>query len=288
MAAESANQISLMAQHDANEKLVKQAERHREIMEKEFTENLARIKMENQRTIDETIRIRDELVQMCKPKISVEDDYLRRVDESQSPELVRLQLDFIKKKADRCANELREIEERHEQELAQEKALNSIKDQDLLRERKKVKELQATIRDFEENLLGLQPATKKIKVEDQGLIKAVAVKDQDVPAQEKVTADTPKVKTRVIKDLSGNKVLTSAYTQSSHHQRNILDIVLKKDTSVMDPRHRELAELSKPVQVTEGIKNNPDHRAASREEIIRALDLWKNYLIKTEEYIPFQ
>jgi hypothetical protein len=33
VAAESANQISLMAQHDANEKLVKQAERHQEIME---------------------------------------------------------------------------------------------------------------------------------------------------------------------------------------------------------------------------------------------------------------
>jgi hypothetical protein len=47
VAAESANRISLMAQHDANEKLVKQAEKHREIMEKEFTENLARIKLEN-------------------------------------------------------------------------------------------------------------------------------------------------------------------------------------------------------------------------------------------------
>jgi hypothetical protein len=74
VAAESANQISLMAQHDANEKLVKQAERHRERREKDFTENPARVKMENQRTIDETIGIRDEFVQMCKPKISVKDD----------------------------------------------------------------------------------------------------------------------------------------------------------------------------------------------------------------------
>jgi hypothetical protein len=285
VAAESANQISLMAQHDANEKLVKQAERHREIMEKEFTENLARIKVENQRTIDETIRIKDELVQIRKPKISVEDDYVRRIDENQSPELVRLQLDLMRKKAGRCANELREIEERHEQELAQEKALNSIKDQDLLRERKKVKELQATIRDYEENLPGLQPTAKKIKVEDQGLIKAVAVKDQDLPAQEKVTASAPKVKTRVIKDLSGDNVLTSAYTQSSHHQRN-LDIVLKKDTSVMDPNHRKLAESAKSVQGIEGTKNN--HRPATREEIVRALDLRKNYLIKSEEYIPHQ
>ena len=132
VAAESANQMILMAQHDANEKLVKQAERHREIMEKEFTENLARAKMENQRTIDETIRIRDELVQMCKPKISVEDDYLQRVDDNQSPEIARMRLEVMSKKAARCERELRESKERHEQELVQEKAFTAIKDQELL------------------------------------------------------------------------------------------------------------------------------------------------------------
>jgi hypothetical protein len=122
VAAEGANQRILMAQQDANEKLVKQAERHREIMEKEFTEGLARVKMENQRTIDETIRIRDELMQMCKPKISEEEDYLRRVDDNQSPEIARIQLEVLRKKAARCEKELRENEERHEMELAQEKA----------------------------------------------------------------------------------------------------------------------------------------------------------------------
>ena len=127
VAAESANQMILMAQHDANEKLVKQAEKHREIMEKEFTESLARVKMENQRTIDETIRIRDELVQMCKPKISVEDDYLQRVDDNQSPEIARMRLEVMSKKAARCERELRESEERHELELAQEKASTSVK-----------------------------------------------------------------------------------------------------------------------------------------------------------------
>jgi hypothetical protein len=29
-------------------------------------------------------------------------------------------------------------------------------------------------------------------------------------------------------------------------------------------------------------------RRATRQDIIRALDLWKNYLVKSEEYIPFQ
>ena len=100
--------------------------------------------------------------------ISLEDDYLRRVDESQSPELVRMQLDVMNWRADRYASDLRETEERHEQELAQEKqelaqekALTASKDQDLARERKKIRELQAAIREVEEGLLGLQPASKK-------------------------------------------------------------------------------------------------------------------------------
>jgi hypothetical protein len=191
VAAEGANQRILMAQQDANEKLVKQAERHREIMEKEFTEGLARVKMENQRTIDETIRIRDELMQMCKPKISEEEDYLRRVDDNQSPEIARIQLEVLRKKAARCEKELRENEERHEMELAQEKASTAAKDQELLQGRKKIKELLATIRDYEDNLLGLQPAVKKIKVDNQGLVEAVAVKEPEPSAPERGTRTEP-------------------------------------------------------------------------------------------------
>jgi hypothetical protein len=97
----------------------------------------------------------------------------------------------MSKKAARLEKELRENEERHEMELAQEKASTAGKDQELLRERKKTKELQATIRDYEENLLGLQPAVKKIKVENQGLIEAVAVKEPEPFAPERVTRPEP-------------------------------------------------------------------------------------------------
>ena len=105
--------------------------------------------------------------------ISLEDDYLRRVDESQSPELVRMQLDVMNQRADRYASE---------QELAQEKALTASKDQDLARERKKIRELQAAIREVEEGLLGLQPASKKSQVEDQGTIKSTAVPEKNLTA----------------------------------------------------------------------------------------------------------
>ncbi len=100
-------------------------------------------------------------------------------------------MEVLSKKAARCERELRESEERHELELAQEKASTAAKDQELLRERKKIKELQAAIRDFEENLLGLQPAVKKIKVENLGLIKAVGVKEPEPSAPERVTRTEP-------------------------------------------------------------------------------------------------
>jgi hypothetical protein len=116
---------------------------------------------------------------------------LQRVDDNQSPEIARMRLEVRSKKAARLEKELLDNEERHELELAQEKASTAVKDQELLRERKKTKELQATIRDYEENLLGLQPAVKKIKVENEGLIEAVAVKEPEPSAPERVTRTEP-------------------------------------------------------------------------------------------------
>jgi hypothetical protein len=196
VAAESVNRISLMAQQDANEKLVKQAEQHRELMEKEFSANLARIREEHQKTIDETIRIRDECAQLYEKANDSGEDYLQKVDEHQGGELVRMQLEFMKKRADRYAQEIRDNAERHEQELAQEKALTASKEKDLARERLKINELQAEIREFEESLLGLKTTKvgeetlddkgeappKKIKMEVQGTIRAVAVPTVVVPA----------------------------------------------------------------------------------------------------------
>ena len=93
-----------------------------------------------------------------------------------------MQLDFMRRRADRYAQEMRDNAERHEQELAQERALSASKDKDLARERLKIKELQAEIREFEESLLGLKSTkiiedilddkeeapSKKIKTEVEG------------------------------------------------------------------------------------------------------------------------
>jgi hypothetical protein len=67
VAAADANRRSLMAQTEAQQKLVAQAEKHRETLEEEFTLNLKRIREENQKTLDQTVKIREELARSCKP-----------------------------------------------------------------------------------------------------------------------------------------------------------------------------------------------------------------------------
>jgi hypothetical protein len=58
--SENAARVSLTAQREQNEKLVKQAEEHRELVEKEFSESMRRMKAEHDKTIQESARIRDE------------------------------------------------------------------------------------------------------------------------------------------------------------------------------------------------------------------------------------
>jgi hypothetical protein len=56
--SENAQMISLMAQSEASDKLVKQAKRHPELLEKEFTHSMERMKAEHEETITEAVKIR--------------------------------------------------------------------------------------------------------------------------------------------------------------------------------------------------------------------------------------
>ncbi len=78
--AKIANRISLMAQNDAHEKIVEQAEQHRVALEKEFTLSLERLKAENQKTIDEAVKARNEFAKLCQPASYDNEDIIQRVE----------------------------------------------------------------------------------------------------------------------------------------------------------------------------------------------------------------
>ncbi len=63
--AENTNKINLATQHQAREMMIKQAEFHRETLEKEFTSGLAMIKMEHDKAISEAQKFREEYMRSC-------------------------------------------------------------------------------------------------------------------------------------------------------------------------------------------------------------------------------
>ncbi len=63
--AENTNRLNLVAQHEQREMMVKQAELHREILEREFTNGLERIRAEHEKAIIEQKKFREEFARSC-------------------------------------------------------------------------------------------------------------------------------------------------------------------------------------------------------------------------------
>jgi hypothetical protein len=71
-------------QHEANEKLLKQAEEHRALTQKQFTESMARMQAEQEKTIKEAVRIRDEYAKSAKMAQVSYDSMMDKVESNQS------------------------------------------------------------------------------------------------------------------------------------------------------------------------------------------------------------
>jgi hypothetical protein len=203
VAAESTNRVKIMAQNDIHERMIKQAEQQRELLEKEFTQSSASIKAEHEKTISEATKVRNYFAQLCQLANNNVEDKLQKIDDKQGTCLVKFQLDFMKKKANRFEKELQEAAERHEQELQRERALNDNKDQDLRKGRLKIRKFQKEIKDFENNLMGVSaikdltmkhksaqekvdgPKAKRIKIDDTGKIELQARKNRKKKTKER-------------------------------------------------------------------------------------------------------
>jgi hypothetical protein len=166
VAAADANRMSLMAQNEAQQRLVAQAERHRETLEKEFTLNLERIKEENQKTLDQTIRIREELMKSCQPVNNA--GMLEKMEGNQGEEIVKFQLKFMQARAERLEKDLQDNKEKHESDMLKLREDNKKKEKDLERERSKIKVLEKDLKQCEDSIMGMGlplPLLKEPEVE---------------------------------------------------------------------------------------------------------------------------
>ena len=95
--AENTNRINLIAQHEQREAMVKQAELHREALEKEFTNGLERIRAEHEKAFNDAKKFREEYARSCTPDNG--DKTLQRVGDNQGMAMMSFQMDILKKKA---------------------------------------------------------------------------------------------------------------------------------------------------------------------------------------------
>jgi hypothetical protein len=153
VAAADANRMSLMAQNEAQQKLVAQAEKHRETLEEEFTLNLKRIREENQKTLDQTVRIREELIRSCQPINNA--GMLEKVEGNQGAEIVKYQLKLMKARRDRLELELQNNRGKHEADMLKVLEDNKNKERDLERERSKIKVLEKDLKLCEDSIMGI-------------------------------------------------------------------------------------------------------------------------------------
>jgi hypothetical protein len=97
--SESAQMISLMAQSEASDKLMKQAEQHREALEKEFKLNMERMKAEHDRAIAEAMKIRENYERSALEAAGAVNQTIQKFDQAQGDKVVNFQLETLKKRA---------------------------------------------------------------------------------------------------------------------------------------------------------------------------------------------
>ena len=95
--AENANKINLEAQQQARESMIRQAELHRENLEKEFNSGLARIRLEHDKAISEAQKFRKECTRSCT--IDNGEKNMQGIGDNQLMALMTFQMNVLLKKA---------------------------------------------------------------------------------------------------------------------------------------------------------------------------------------------
>jgi hypothetical protein len=104
--SETSIKNNLKMQQAANERLLQQAEEHRVTAQKQFTERMARMQAEQEKTIAEAARIRDEYAQSAKMAQISYDSLMNRVECNQSSNVVSLQISCLLKRSKQYEKDL--------------------------------------------------------------------------------------------------------------------------------------------------------------------------------------
>ncbi len=258
-----------------------------------------------ERAISEAKKFREEYARSCA--LDNGDKTLQGVGDNQGMAIMTFQMNILQRKAMRAEQELKEIKDKHEQELRHERDLNTQKEKIIEQERLKNEQLKEELRIFEENVLrGIMsneskirpkshtaspdsPKHKRIKIGDEDPkdnkeLKVISLEDKIGIKQEAPQGDKKELKIAPIYFDENDKVHydeSTAYTTSTRDKSNIL--IVRKDPKSIRSAADTSREASKPKALgAHLIKHQP--RLPTREEISLVLKAWKAMLRSTGDY----
>jgi hypothetical protein len=287
--------------------MIKQAELHREALEKEFNNGLERIRAESDKAISEQRKLREEYARSCP--LDNGDKTLQGVVDNQGMAIYSLQISVLQKQKERIQQELREANDKHESSLRSQKELYKTQARLYEEERRKNNQLKEELRLFEDNVLKgimsseskampksrtgspVSPKPKRIKI---GVEKPkVDDKHEGSSSEDKIgiKKESPQDDGKALKLLpiyfdENDKMHyeeTTAYTTSTRDKSNIL--IVKKDPKAIRSAADTIREATKPkVLCAHLIKHQP--RLPTQEEISIVLNAWRAMLRSTGDYYP--
>ena len=113
-------------------------------LEEEFTLNLRRIREENQKTLDQTVKIREELMKSCQPVSNA--GMIEKIEGHQGADIIKYQLKLMQAQRDRLELELQNSRETYEADMLKVLEDNKKKEKDLERERFRYKALEKDLK----------------------------------------------------------------------------------------------------------------------------------------------
>jgi hypothetical protein len=220
--------ISLLAQSEASDKLAKQAERHRELLEKEFTQSMERMKAEHEKTISEAIKSRDKYARSAHEATNSIEHTMQKIDQAQCDKVTNFQLECLRKRALRYEQELQEVTEKFEEEMRQKEIACDNQRKELAKERKKNKDLEKELRDYEDSVMsGVVPKSMISRKSPDS--------SPEVPKPKRIRKEEVEVN-RDNKALTLNMSMTTAYTETPRDNSNIR-VMTKDPSSIRPPSH---------------------------------------------------
>jgi hypothetical protein len=114
---------------------------------------MERMKAEHDRAITEAMKIRDNYARSALEAASAVNQTIQKIDQVQCDKVVNFQLETLKKRALKFERQLAEVAEKHEEELKEKELLCDKQKKELLKERKRNKELEEELRAFEDSVI---------------------------------------------------------------------------------------------------------------------------------------